>query len=278
MVGMNRLSRSLLRVFASLAFGLAALPAVAQEAPAQDWVLTQVREQDAVVAAAPFSNGITVVARCSDNVFALILMGLPEADRSATTRRLILLVGDETRERPYSWSVASDRSAAFSRVPALTARQLMKGGKLQIIVPGEPGGRRTRYVMSVRPSESALQDVLSRCGRPIVDPRDDLLLGDGQGLPEGLHWVTQPRPTAPGSNVHRAATGGSVTLSCTIGAGGRLTDCEVEDEFPHGANLAQAVSRSTDAARVGQTERSREAGESFEGRRVVFTVNFVFPH
>ena len=258
-----------------LTAGLAA-PAGAQDTAApQDWVLTRLREQEALIATAPFNNGITVVARCSNNVFALILAGLPEVNGSEATRDLILLVGDETDERPYAWTVATDRTAAFSRVPALTARQLIRGGRLQIIVPAPPGGRRTRYVMNLRPSESAVQETLTRCGRPIVEPDDDSLSGDGKGLPDGLYWINVPRPDFPGSNVHRGMNGGSATLSCNIADGGRLTDCQVESEYPHGLNLGQAVRRTISAARVGQTDESREAGELFEGRRVLFTVNFV---
>lgn len=273
MSGMNHLRRLL---FAGFLAGALAAPAVAQDAAApQDWVLTRVREQEALIATAPFNNGITVVARCSNNLFALILTGLPEADPSEPTRELILLVGDETEERPYAWTVASDRTAAFSRVPALTARQLIKGGSLQIIVPGPAGGRRTRYVMNLRPSESALQETLSRCGHPLVDPRDDLLFGDGKGLPSGFTWVRSPAPDFPAATVHGSVNGGTVTLSCLIRAGGRLTDCEVENEFPPGFNLGLIVRRSMGAARVGQSDEARATSQPFEGRRVLFTVNFI---
>lgn len=173
--------------------------------------------------------------------------------------------------------MASDRTVAFSRVPAILARQLIPGGRLQIIVPGKEGGRRTRYVMNLRPSESALQQTLAHCGRPLEDPRDGLLIGDAKGLPGGITWTRMPLPDFPAATVHGSIEGGSVTLSCRVETGGRLTDCQVEDEFPVGHNLGLAVRRSLDAARVAQTEEARAAGAPFEGGLIVFTVLFATP-
>lgn len=181
------MTRLLLTAITAAALSTAPVSAMAQDAPAaEDWVMTRVPDRDAVIASVPFNNGITLVSRCAGQVFDVMVMGLPEARRGDISRQLTFLVGDETDEKPYAWTVGTDRTAAFSRVPALIARSLAEGGKLQIIVPGERGAPRTRYVMDLGPSGAAVEETLTHCGRPLVDPRDDELEGDGDGLPNGI--------------------------------------------------------------------------------------------
>lgn len=133
--------------------------AATQDASAsEDWTLTRIADKDTVIASMPFSNGVTLVARCSNNVFDVLLLGLPEARRGELTRQLTLLIGDETDATAYAWTVGSERSVAFSRAPAITARSLAKGGKLQIIVPARGDTPRSRYVMELGPSGSAIEE------------------------------------------------------------------------------------------------------------------------
>jgi hypothetical protein len=242
--------------------------------PPEDWVVTRLADKDAVIASVPFNNGITLVSRCAGQVFDVMIMGLPEARRGTVSRPLTFLVGDETDEKPYAWTVGSDRTSAFSRIPALIARSLAEGGKLQIIVPGERGAPRTRYVMDLGPSGAAVEETLTHCGRALVDPRDDQLEGDGDGLPNGIVWARTPRPEFPSAVQGRSPVNGYVGLTCLVAAEGRLDACEIESEQPVGYNLGRSVLRSLGAARLGQTDEARAAGRRFEGAMIVFTVNF----
>lgn len=272
---MNHLFRLAVAGLSAAILTTPAAPALGQDAAApQDWVVTRLREGNTLIASAPFDNGITIAARCSRDAFTLILTGLPEVDRSESDRTLILVVGEDGEERSDTWTVANDRTVAFSRVPAIITLRLIEGGPFHVIVPGEPGGPRTRFVMSLRPSESALQETLTHCGRPVDSPRDTALLGDGRGLPAGFTWTRAPLPDFPSATVHGSATGGSVTLTCRVGEGGRLSECIVEDEFPAGFNFGRAVLRSLGAARVGPSEEARATGAPFEGRLILFTVRF----
>lgn len=249
-------------------------PALAQEPPVgEDWQVHRAPEQKAIVAAAAFDNGITLVARCSDNVFDLILSGLPEARGKDIERQLIFIIDDEADQKPYSWTVGDDRTVAFSRVPAMIARQVAEGGNLQIVIPAEPGGRRTRYVMELTRSGSAIEETLTACGRPLVDPRDDRLEGDGDGLPNGIEWVRPPRPFFPDSPAGRPSVG-YVTVSCLVGTDGRPEECQTESEQPPGFNLGRAALRALNSARLGQNEEARLAGRPFEGAMIVFTTTF----
>lgn len=253
----------------------AVAPAPVQDSGAPGWIATNLRKEKAVLASASFDNGITLMARCMDNMFGLILTGLPEVAEGERARTLILIVGD-SEERPYVWSVAAaNRGTALSRVPAVIARQLVKGGRLQIIIPAEAGGRRTRYVVNLPQSGEALEQVLTVCGKPLVDPRDEKLLGDGgTGLTGQFKWTRVPTgvfPSGPIANMH---TGGTATVSCEVLPTGRVTDCEIEDEFPVGAGFGRAARQSAVTGRVGWGDEAEGRDRPFEGGRIVFTTNF----
>lgn len=239
----------------------------------QNWVLTREARGDTIMATAPFSNGITVVARCSNGNFELLMAGLPEVPRSQMERPLSLLVGDETVERPYQWTVAADSRVAFSRVPAQIARQLAQGGRLQVIVPGAPGERRTRYVMTLEQSGSAIEETLTHCGRPLVDPLDALVEGDAGSLPTRVRWERGPRPVYPGVAMARGMSG-VVTLRCLVNATGEHSNCAIESEHPAGQGFGQASLRAMEDARLMITDENGAAAEGSGSRSIVFAMKF----
>lgn len=246
--------------------------------PADTWVLTRLREGNTLLATAPFSNGVTVVARCSNNLFALILAGLPEpTDPKAQSRSLTLLVGDDAVEKSTAWSVATDRTAAFSRLPAPMARRLAQGGALQIIVPAPPNGRRTRYVMDLTESVSAVQEVLSHCGRPLVDPGDEEALADANDLPARFRWLAVPAVSFPAQASSLGEAGGSATLTCDVNRQGWLRNCDIENEFPEGSGFGQAARRAAPTGRVALTAEGVAAGRTLGDGRMTFTLNFRTP-
>lgn len=273
MGGMKHVLLALLLI--SLAAPAATLSAQTPTA-SETWVLTRVREGDTVMATAPFSNGITIIARCAYHRLDLILAGLPEPqDAAGRSRQLTLVFGDDRTERPTAWYVASDRTAAFSRLPSSTTRRLLKGGELQIVVPAPAGEPRTRYVMSLGPSVSELGQVLTHCGRPTVDPDDELLQGDGgNALPGGMIWTRPPAVDYPRATVHGTPSWGTATLRCDVAADGRPRDCDIESEFPVGFGFGQAARRGAGTARIGLDDEAIAAGRTLGDGRIAFTINF----
>jgi hypothetical protein len=236
----------------------------------EDWQLVEAPERKLTMAVADFSNGVTVASRCMDGDFEVTVNGLPEI-RSAS-RVLRVSVGEEPLS-DETWTVAETRTAAFSRVPAPLARRLAKGGRLNIVVPGERGAPNRRYVMELSPSPAALERTLTACGRALIDPRDAIIDRNApDGLTRGVEWVRMPRPEFPNSVRGRIALRGSVTLSCLTDDQGKAVDCVIESEHPGGFNFGKAVIRSMERARL------RAAGDdptAVTGRRFLFTTNFM---
>lgn len=280
------MSRSLL---AAALLSLSSTGAWAQETPIQapttedaapeDWTLTRVPDKNTVVATMDFTSGLALLARCQAGVYDLVVGGLPDAPANKPTRELAIQVGEDAEPDTTVWTVGSNPSVAFSRIPAIVARRLSEGGKLQVIVPADtPGGPRTRYVMDVDPSSQAIAETLTACGRPIVDAREeraDQIEGNGQdGLPPAVTWRTMPRPSFPESVRGRSPRLGYVTLSCVTEDDGGLTDCVTESEQPGGYNLGLAVQRSLPRARLKLTDEAAANGRPLGGRLITFTVNF----
>lgn len=263
--------------FAALAAGA---PAMAQEnAPqSEDWTLTSVPERKAVMATIDFTSGLAIAARCVDGAYDVLISGLPEAPRRDMSRELGIQAGEQ--EVPYMsvWTVGTQRNTAFSRIPAVVARDLAKGGKLQVIVPSTSGGPRTRYVMDLDPSSTAIEQTLIACGRPMVDQREARakeIDGNGQdGLPDTVQWQTMPRPVFPASVNGRSPLEGYVVLSCVLTDAGQMTECQTESEQPAGYNLWRSVERSLPRARLKLSEQAASAGLSLAGRMVRFSVTF----
>lgn len=242
--------------------------AQAQTPTTDDWQLVEVPRRKAVLATVQFDNGISLVSRCVDGVFEVTIQGLPEVRDH--TRILRTAIGDEPVV-DETWTVAVERSAAFSRLPAPLARRLAKGGSLNIVVPGAEGQPNRRYVMELSPSSAALDRTLSSCGRPLVDIRDTEI---GRSAPDGLSdarlsWLRRPEAKYPESVGGQIALRGSVTVSCLTTAEGTAEDCVIESEHPAGFNFGRAVERSMRRARLAMSDGSSPAGRMF-----VFTTNF----
>lgn len=245
-----------------------ASPALAQDA-SQDWELHDVPARKAVIAMVRLNAGPTIVARCIDGDFSILLAGLPPAPERATNRTLEAAFGDEEFNR-RTWSVAVDPTDAISDLPAPFARKLREGGRLQIRVPGgAEGGRNLRYDLTLPPSASAIDQVLTRCERPLVDPRDaELDALPDSGLPTNVRWVKPPEPMFPISRYAR----GYAVLSCLTSPTGALRDCVVESQHPHDGGFGEAALR---AARRSEVVQDTPEGETFQPARVVYRTAFM---
>lgn len=268
-----------LTALASLAL-LVPTAAIAQEpSPSNDWTLGRNADEKLLAATITFDNGIGVVARCMNGVYDLMVVGLPPAQPRTTRRNLTLIVGegDDESTREAAWTVGGSPDIAFSRVPAMAARLMAKGGKFQIVVPAVGEGRRTRYVMELPASDAALEETLRDCDRPLYDLRDDAIENEDEsaiGPATGIVWVRRPSPRFPPPVGGRMVREAYAVLSCRTEANGRLSECQVESEQPAGYNVAAEALEGVRGSRVALSPEARDAGLRLEGRLIVFAVNF----
>jgi len=222
-----------------------ALPALAQDAPA-DWDIFQDPGKKLLVAYTRFDNGVSLATRCADGGFEALISGLPPAG-SAASRPLRIAFGDanlaETR-----WNVAIDDTVAVADLPAPFARELRAGGRLRIVVPnGAQDGRNLMYDLELPASSASIDQTLSTCGRPLVDPRDaELEALPEDGLPTNLKWGVRPEPRFPETRYAR----GFAVITCVTNPSGSLRDCAIESEHPRDGGFGASTLASARRARL----------------------------
>lgn len=233
-----------------------------------DWALREEPGRGSIYALAQFDNGISLVTRCANNVFSATITGLPET--KGLTRTLQVSIGDQDAY-DTQWIVGTRSSTAFSRFPVRFARELAKGGQLNLRVPGQNGGPGTRYQLDLPPSVPAVEQTLAACGKSMIDLRyQDLGNETESGLPSGVEWKTPLQVQWPNDAPIASPSYGYASVSCRVRATGRLEDCEVESEFPVKQGFGRAA---ISAARRAQIASSSPDVPLREGAIIVFNVN-----
>ena len=255
------------RLLISMMIACTASPAFAQTAEA-DWDMVRDPDSKTTMAVLTTTTGLNMAVRCVDGAFNAVLAGLPAAAAGQEHRTLRLQFRDG---EPFGsrWTLTTDPSVVVADFPAAFARDVRQGGRVQITVPDGAGpGRNIRYDLTLPPSTAAIDEVLSVCGRPSVDPRDAATLDIGAGgLPEGMTWTTPPRPRYPATQY----ASGQVVLTCLVNPDASLSDCLIESEHPGDGRFGQAALRAMPQARVAS--RGETDGQ-YARRMVALRVNF----
>jgi hypothetical protein len=246
-----------------------ALPALAQSASA-DWDLVVDPRTRLTAAYSRFDNGVVIATRCADGGFGVLITGLPPAGDAASRTLRIAFGDDELAD--MAWNVATDDTAAVSELPAPFARRLREGGRLRILIPaGASDGRNLMYDLQLPASSASIDQTLTTCGRPVVDPRDaELAALPDQGVPLNLGWAVRPTPRYPRNRYAR----GFAIATCVSNPDGTLRDCAIESEHPTDGGYGDAV---LTAARRARLQNLGTPGAPVPTTRVLYKVRFVVP-
>lgn len=254
------------------AFVIAATLALAAPAAAQTTDGWDVRSDPAsgvTVAGAAFDSGLAVIFRCQAGSLDAILTGLPAGDPGG--RRLELSFAGSEFE-PQGWVNAEPTTAAYSQRPGRLARLARRGNGLAVRVPATDWDQARVYQMALPSEPSGLDTVLTACGVPTDDPRDQIptyVRNDA----DPLGWTRPPAPVFPAGAQAQGILSGRVTLSCIIGADTRPTDCKVEMLSPPGLGFDRAALDAAAAARFDLPDDTASA----VGKLIVFPVVFRAP-
>ncbi|MDP3400590.1 MAG: energy transducer TonB [Brevundimonas sp.] len=234
-----------------------------------DWDLVQDPGRSLTMALLAYDSGPAVAVRCADGRLEVLVSGLPESSEQTVT--LELGFGDEELRTTTWWRSEIPGIYASTR-PGQIARRFRQGGALNIVVPGEEGEARRRFVMDLVPSASAINTVLTDCGQPIVDtrvPSDPWVIDYDQ---ERLSWQRRPTPDFPALAVNRSSWG-LVFLSCIIMPDGTVRQCQVDSEEPPNLGFGEEALASARTAR-GAPYTPTNAEQAEHGRLIHFTIAF----
>lgn len=240
------------RLLLALALAALAAPAAAQQG-GDDWDLRVDESQQVTLASAAYSSGQTLAVRCRAGVLDVIVSGLGhDAD---PTRYIELTFPDGRIENP-TWFNSADGNLAFSGTPARVARHLRRGGRLELATgPLEnPELPLQRHIYDLPPQSAAVDRVLSACGVPLADARDDLVQWR---MPRGstAFWKQMPSPEYPSEAAASGVATGMAVLSCVIGAEGQMRNCRVERESEGRMGFGAAALRGVRSARLDLAAR-----------------------
>jgi TonB family protein len=250
-------------------------PASAQDV-SEDWQLTV--RGDTQAASVAYDSGISVVVRCQAGGLETYIEGLtPDRPRDDARRTIDYAVGSGPL-RASTWQVNEDGSVIFADLPGPLARRFRSGGDLQLRTQARGDQPPRRYVVTLPPSATSINQVLVACGKPTVEPRDALRADETSEAPTAsepspIRWARHPQPRYPGLALQRGVSGMAV-ISCVARDDGALDQCEIEVERPARAGFGAASLRATRDARlnaVGAQDSAQPRG------LVTFTMRFWLP-
>ena len=159
--------RSLL--LATLCAGLCAGPTAALAQDEDDWEFQHEASLNQTVAAVRYDAGVAIVVQCRDRALSLALIGMPAGvgGLEVQARRA------DGRTDLQTWVPGPAPGILMSTVPARDIRFLRGGGLYSVrTVDGASRALRTNFDL---PTQSAnLDRVLSACGWPLTNDRDQL--------------------------------------------------------------------------------------------------------
>lgn len=215
---------------------------------------------DGAGAAVQWESGAAIIGRCQGGAFSLLLG--PVHSYASSSRSHFRLNGGEWE--PVSWAASDGARALFSKTAARMARKISAGGTLELRFT-EDDRPPVLYQLEITGSGAPLLDVLSECGLPLSDPRDELQIVDAPdwtALPGG-HDLAFHYPD-PDSGRE-----GEGTVLCTVTDTGVPRDCEITYDSPPGAGFGQATRAVARRFRL-----QREQAAEFEGWLVSIAVKW----
>jgi hypothetical protein len=233
----------------SLLLALAGAPALAQTSP-DGWVIAADPALGLTTATARFAGGQAITVQCRSGALDVMFSGLPPlAGRS----RYVEVTPPGRPTDTLFWTADGDK--VVSATPGYSARMLRRGGPLQLSVALAPEAdsalARNRFEL---PAQSGPVDrVLEACGKPLTDPRDELVRwNQPRVFPSGI-WGRPPRPEYPEAAIDSGIVSALAVISCVVGAEGRLQECRTERESDPGSGFGTAALASTGPARLSLT-------------------------
>lgn len=214
---------------AALATVLTGGPAAAQNA--QQWTAQTAGETR--LAYAVFPPGLAVIARCQGGqTLELLIQGL--AVQAPTVEGLAQF--DDHPAQDVTWTRSADGRYLIADHAAMLIRGLA-ASRLAHIQIGADADTGVPFSFPPPSDGAPLLALLDACGQPRVSARDT---AEFFPMPAEGGFVREPHFRLPPRAV-QANISGWAQVTCLVAEGGRLTECEVEDESPRGLGFGEAA-------------------------------------
>ena len=223
----------------------AANPAFAQTAP-DHWETEIDTQRQITTAGVRYRNGYGLAVQCRAGSLSMILFTVPSTgiETSAGYRRLRTGVGSDLLSN--YWQITGNGTAAIRNGYARGVRQLRAGGRFTVKSDAQEPETNQDIVFTLPNDPSGIDQVLQACGRPTIDPRDEL---------RDVSEHVRLNINHPGLRIDSRRLGSmAYEYSCIVADDERVRDCVVETETPSGRGLSERLLRSAPTARFDFSE------------------------
>lgn len=210
------------------------------------WELQVDTGRKLIIAGVRYESGQAVLVQCRDGELNSTIVGLPTAEiviqavNGLFFRRLE--TGSEQSLGSAVWRSTSDGTRVSKLGDARWVRSLKTIDQLTVRTVPLSTGPAQRIVLDLPDDPSALDQVLTACGRLTTDPRDALrdvselvkVDRNHQGLLRDTPMGVEPW---------------SVVFSCIVAPKARVRDCVIESEQPEGRGIGRRLLRNASSAR-----------------------------
>lgn len=214
-----------------------------------DWSITDDPAQQAVGAATTYSNGVTLNAQCVAGTLVVGLSGLPSGREGA---RKLNWDRADGRLRQTHWQAAAGGSLMISPRDARLVRALKQERMLSLRSPSDEE-QPFRLDLELPSQSTGIDRVLTACGWPLTDARDELDAVDDLLTKGPRVELASPDSTASVMQVY---------LSCIISQS-RLTQCQSDWSSSSSPRMGEATARRANGVPVVVTDQ-----EAAEGRLI----------
>lgn len=214
---------------AALAAALIGGPAAAQDP--QQWTAQAAGETR--LAYAVFPPGMALIARCQGGqTLELLIQGL--SVQAPVIEGLTQF--DDHPVQDVTWTRSEDGRYLIADRPGLMIRGLARSRDAHVQMGTSPETGRAFGLTPPADGEPLLA-ILDACGQPRQAARDIAAYFD---MPQEGGFVREPHFRLPPRAV-QAGISGWAGVTCLVVEGGRLSECEVEDESPRGLGFGDAA-------------------------------------
>lgn len=232
---------------------LAVSPNVAYAQDLSGWDFAQDPAREFSVASAGYDGGLSVSVQCLAGKLSLILTGVPALSEDRLT---LEASRGEGRRRTLSFSRAPAGQWLAVNTPGRAARFLRGGGQLVMTTSGTVPP--VRIEADLPAVTDRLDQVIEACGYRIENLRD--ASADGTDLLDGTRWMSRLNLSFPSRAPSRVRRG-EAEITCIVDSRRRLTDCQVEHEWPLNMGFGPAAIRGAEGVRVAATDQDAIVGK-----------------
>lgn len=222
------------------------------------WIPVVGEKAQTRIAAARFSDGTRIVARCDAGILTAFIRGAEAFSGDA-----VFVLTTRAEDPPRGdWSLTSqDNLNVFARSPGEFVRDLRQGGAFNIIVKSRDAADR-EMALDLPLDTSALDAVMTDCDVPLQPSpaRQDFEFSVSGKPPPS--WSKPPTPLStdyPATALRRNLSG-NARINCLLARRGRLENCFVIDEAPARQGFGAAAIAIVLRGEIDPSEHTFEGG------------------